>query len=353
MASTPIAAAAAARFARRTTAGAFVGAALAAMTVAALAGAAILLVARTIGHHQPPSPWWGLAAVPVLAFAALRARAERLPAAAAAAHVDQRLRLDGLLLSAGECGFDVAQERRLATGLAALPSVLPVVRWRQVLPRPLLAATVCAAVAALPAPPPELAPLPVPSAVQVQVDRLGEQLRDLARGHLPPETREELQAQQQELERQLADGKVPEWSAVDRLEDRLEREQLLQIAHEAALAKAAAESPSSPETIAELAGKVAAAAKALRPEQFAALPQAVRELLERARSDAPGFDPGKLGLDAAELQRLAAALAGAAGDPGGLEPSALEGAAFEDLQELLARHGVGEHEHGPECAGGH
>ncbi|MBK8096779.1 MAG: hypothetical protein IPK26_06710 [Planctomycetes bacterium] len=339
-------------FARKTTLCAFAVGLLRGLAVVTAAAAAALLLLRAFGGYLAPSPWWALAALPAIAFAVFHARRQAL-GPAAAAHLDRRLGLDGLLLATLESEPPVPVWQ--ARVLAALPrarGVAPRVTWRPLLPPAALGGLLLTGAAMLP-PPDPLAPTTVPTAVQMQVDRLAEKLRDLQQA-LPEDTREDLEQKLQEFARRLDAGDVPEWTELDRVQDRLEREQLLQLAQERAAADAAramqqsgSSNPATAEAVAALAKAMAAAGllDKLPPSAMQALAQAALE---------SGFDPAQLPQDAAALQALADALAAAAGD---LEagPAGLDAAQLADLQQLLQQRGLGqgqEHVHGPECAGG-
>jgi len=310
---------------------------------AALAAAALLIV-RAFGGYVAPSWWWLLLLAPALAGALLRARREWLPADAAAAHLDRRLGLDGLLLTAYDGkALGAALQARLRDGLSAAGRAAPVLRWRRVLPPALGGGAVLAAVALLPAPaePPSLAPTP---AMQLAVDRLREKLQQLQRGRLPDAARDEpeqreLQQRIAELEHRVEQGQVPGWSELDRLDARLDRESLLeQLRAEAAQRAAAAgtASQSSSQTAAsqskaQLAAAVAQAAQALAAAgKLGALPESLRQQLEKLRAADGAFDPAQLAADAQALQQLAQALAQAGGQGG---------AAFEAPSNFLVAGG--------------
>jgi hypothetical protein len=358
--SSATAAAVTAAFVRCVTAGAFAAAGLRAVLVLGLAFAAAQLAVRATGGYLAPSWWWTLAAVPALAFAFVRARRERPLPAIAAAHLDRRLRLDGLLLCAHEGqALEPAWQQRLDERLRGAASVLPRTQWRRLAPMPLLAVLLAAGIALLPAPAPAAAAVPLPT-VQAEIEQLGEALRDLwQRGRLPEDVKQELERQLAALQQKVAESKVPEWSDLDRLEERLEREELL----------AAAAEPDRPsgndgrgETGAThepaTAASVAAAARALAAAGLLdKLPAAARDALRAAQQSDGAFAAGMLPQDPQALAALAEVLADAAGQLGDLR--GLEGALgrlgeLADLRDIVERFGArpDEHVHGPECKGG-
>lgn len=339
-------------FARKTTRCAFAVGMLRGLAVVTAAAAAALLLLRAFGGYLAPSPWWLLAAVPAIAFAVLHAGRQTL-GPAAAVHLDRRLGLDGLLLATIESEPPVPSWQ--ARVLAALPraaSVAPRVTWRPLLPPAAVGGLLLTGAALLP-PPDPVVPVAIPTVVHMQVDRLAEKLRDLQHA-LPDDVREDLEQKLQELARRLDAGDVPEWTEIDRVQDRLEREQLLQLAQERVAADAARALQPGGSQQAASAEAVAALAKAMAAAGLLdQLPAAAREALARAAQES-GFDPALLPKDAAALQALADALAAAAGD---LQagPTGLDAAQLADLQQLLQQRGLGtpnEHVHGPECAGG-
>ncbi|MBX3464723.1 MAG: hypothetical protein KF830_16255 [Planctomycetes bacterium] len=230
----PSPATAIAAFSRRAAAGAFAAAVARAVGVAAVGVAALAIAARLSGAPLEPAAWWAALLLPVLACGVARARRERPDRTTAAAHLDRRLGLAGLLLCAHEgAGLDEAQRTRLAEGLAALPTALPRLRWRTLLPWPSAALLLAAVTVLLPAPAPAPA-LPF-AAAAAELERLAERLHELvARGPVPADAAQELERQLAELQQRLAAGDRPEWRDLDALDRRLEREQLLQAAAAAA-----------------------------------------------------------------------------------------------------------------------
>jgi len=348
------------RFARASNRRVWCGRLLQGLALAAALLAALALVARVLGCYLAPSCWWSLAALPALGWACWRLRREALTAALAAVHLDRRLQLDGLLLTvaAGRGGLGPAFAGRVAAALPHGRAVLPALRWRAVLPGPLLAGAVLSLIAMMPPPPPPSVIAPMP-AVQLAVERLGEQLDRLERGHLPDDTEDELEQKLEQLYRQLEEGVVPEWSELDRLDARLERESLLQQLGREELARAAAalqmpglDPTSSAQAIAAAAQALASAG--LLQEVGRALDDEQQQALAAAMDGSGSFDAAALGLDPAALAALAEAMARYAGQMGasGGAAGVLDPAARQRLAELLAQRPVAGHVHGPECAGG-
>mgnify|MGYP003344674012 CR=1 FL=1 len=148
----------------------------------------------------------------------LRARRERVTDSVLAQHLDRRLQLQGLLVSAIDgAELEPAWQQRLAQGLEPLPTMLPRVRWRELGGRPLAALLLAAAVALWPQP---AVPLPrgPKSAGQATVARLTEELLQLqAAQALPEELEQELQQQLKRLMQQLASGDPDVWRAADEI----------------------------------------------------------------------------------------------------------------------------------------
>ena len=165
--------AAIASFRRRLTALGFVMGALRATLVIAVLAAAALVGARLFDGYLPMNWWWAALVVPVVAFGWYRASRERPDLPTAAAHLDRRLELGGLLLSAHQVAggvgagaeraeLDPAWRAHLQHAMAGLPAALPRLRWGRLLPGPVLAAAVFTLTAMLP--PPALAPAATPVA---------------------------------------------------------------------------------------------------------------------------------------------------------------------------------------------
>lgn len=339
-----------AAFRRRVHGGAFVAAVLQATLATAVAAAAAQIAVRSFGGYVAPHPAWLGLLLPVLLFGWWRAARRRLPDAVAAAHLDRRLGLQGLLLAADEgLPLEPAWQARLDRQLARLPLVLPAVRWRRLLPVPGLATLLATVITLLP-PPPQSSAEPQLATAQAELERLAEVARDLfARGHVPDEVAQEIEHKLEELQQQLAAGAAPEWRDLDQLGQRLEREQLLQAAArtlgEPAAGATAGESEGRSEPAAS-AEMVAAAARALAEVGgLDALPEAMQGLLRGARRPDGTFDASALPEDMAALQSLAEALAGLLG------PLALDAVRGLGAEQLDALRRLAEGMEGPGAAG--
>lgn len=347
---------AARRFAARTALAAFVGGSLRGLAMTAALAAGALLLLRAFGGHLAPSWPWLLLFLPALGSGLWLLRAQRLSCAEAAAHLDQRLGLHGLLLTATELGeVDAAWQARLAQGLSRQQQVQPRLSWSRLLPWPLASSLLLTGVCLLPPPvTPAAAVLASAPAVEQQLQELQRQFAELQQAPLPEPVQQELQHKLQELEHKIDAGEVPQWRDLDQLQARLDREKLLQqaqaldaaqAAEQLGEAKAAAPSP------ADLAQQLEALAKSGLLDQ---LPPELLAKVKAMQNASGGFDPAALGQDPADLQALAAALAAAAGDLAqGFDASALDPGELADLQQTLKRFAKPEHEHGPECEGGH
>jgi hypothetical protein len=331
-----------AQFCQRVAMGAFVGAVLQAMAVLGFVAAVAMVTLRVCGGYVAPNPWWSFGAVPVVAYAVWRLRRERIAPAIAAAHLDCRLELDGLLLTAHEEGaLDPAWQDRLQRGLVRLPEVLPRPRWRRLLPMPLLAIVFAAGVAMLPAPL-TIAPGKMP-ALQSDLEQLASLMRSLfERGTIPDEVKQELEQKLAELQRKAAAGEAPEWRDLDQLDQRLEREELLQAAREPGQAPGGAGASIEAENAASpTPGQLAAAAKALADAGLLdRLPQNLLESLQKAQRPDGSFDAGALPQDLKALKQLAEAMAGAAGKFGaGQLGAGVGGQQLADLKKVLEQFG--------------
>ncbi|MBL8751473.1 MAG: hypothetical protein JNK78_20120 [Planctomycetes bacterium] len=328
-------------FVRRTFVGAFVAGTARAVLAIALVAASVPIAVRIAGGHLAPTVWWLLAAVPALGHGVWCARRERVSAATAALHLDRRLGLRGLLLCANEgIELDPAFRGEVRDRLLDLPAVLPRLQWKRILPWPLAALLLFAGVASVPPPAPPGAPLHR-TAVAAELERLAEKLRSvLERGLVPEEQKQDLERRVEELKQRLADGDVPDWRDLDQLDQRVDREALLQAAAadrrdgDPAAGRAPTKSELTPE-------KVAAAAAALDAAGLLdALPPDARAMLEAMRGE-KGFDPSALGIDPAAMQKLAEAMAQAKAtgrfDPAQLD-AALSPEQLADLQAVLDSH---------------
>lgn len=340
--------AAIAAFRRRVRWSAFTAGALQALLVTAVIAVVALLVVRFSGAHLAPTWWWVLLVVPIVGWGIVIARREVMGPRAAAAHLDQRLGLDGLLMCAGENQqLDGPWRSQVDNRLLALPSVMPRLRWGRLLPMPLLAAGLATLTACLPPPPEPRQRRQLPT-YQAEVGRLGGELRSLfERGHVPEEVEQELQQKLRELERKVATGEMPEWRDFDELDQRITREQLLQLASETRGQGpgSAASGESKPRSIESLA----VAAKALaRLGLLDKLPAMHNSALQSVRRPDGTFELGELPFDPADFEALAQAFGDALQgmDFGDLDPAALglDAAALGDLEALVAglgREGFG------------
>ncbi|MCB9887496.1 MAG: hypothetical protein H6838_18540 [Planctomycetes bacterium] len=183
---TPSPALAIAAFARRSTAAVFGVSLSRGLLVAALALAAAQLGVRLTGGYLAPSWHWAWAALPVVAYAWWRARRQRLSPALAAAHLDRRLGLGGLLLAAHDGNeLDATYAAQLSRGLQGAGAAAPHALWSQALPRPLAASALAAVLALLPPPAAHAAPAPAELAT-AQLEQLTAAMRDLfERGAVP------------------------------------------------------------------------------------------------------------------------------------------------------------------------
>lgn len=294
------------RWRRRVGAGLAVGGFADGLGAVALAGAAAALVLRGFGVVVAPhAAFLALLAVPV-AWAAVRVRRALPSSAVAAAHLDRRLALDGLLATAAETDAS-AWATRLDRGLEDRRRGLPRVRWGRAAVRAAVPLAALAGVLALPplAPPSR----PEDAAVRAALERFARRLEALAavKG-LREEARREVEARVAELSRRPEAGAPLRWADLDAVADRVEREAEARAAELAAAAGAAHDA-------ARTAASDPAAAKGA---VAALLPDAARlELatgLDPADAAATGLaaggDPAAAQLpdDAAALGRIAEAL---------------------------------------------
>jgi hypothetical protein len=342
------------RFARRTAVGSFLGGSLRGVAVVAALAAGVLLLVRALGGGLMPSLWWALLPLPALGYGLVQLRAQRLTPAEAAAHLDQRLSLHGLLVAATELGeLEPSWQGALQRGLADQERMRPRPVWSRLLPWPLASSALFGLVCLLPPPAAPAARLPSAPAVEQQLQELQRQFAELQQAPLPEPVQQELQQKLQELEHKIDAGEVPQWRDLDQLQARLDREKLLQQAQALDAAQAAGQlgqAGAAAPSAEGLAQKLDALAKAGLLDK---LPPELLAKLAGMKSPSGGFDPAALGQDPAGLQALADALAQAAGDLAlGFDPSALDGKELADLQAMLQRFPKPEHVHGPECEGG-
>jgi hypothetical protein len=335
------------RFGHRVRVGRFVGAftqALAALTLCTATG---LLVLHLLGHPWRPSPLWpqvawlALLLVPALLWGAVAARRIGFGRKQSAVHLDRRLGMDGLLITALE--MDTAEYRdRLLTQLETAEAALPRIRARPLVLRLAVASIILTSVLLLPVPRLD-ATTPNPlgaealEAFEAKLEALEEE------GALDAEVREEIGERFQALKSGFErDGQV-EWTDLDALERQMEHERTLEVAR---LAKAMQdlEAFARGEDAATQAGAAAAAERMStllnQASDAGLLDKLPPGLLQRLGAFEPSAGEGKgaegtgqgidaSGLDADTLKQLAAALAESAGD----ELEALEaGELLDDLE---------------------
>ena len=329
------------RFLGRVRAARFVGGLCEALLVLVLGLAAILLVLRLFGIAVTPSPWWALLGLPAIAWAALGVRRLNFGRRAGAVHLDRRLEMDGLLVTALERNT-AAYEGRLQTKLREAREALPKMRARPLFARLGIAALVLVVVLLLPAPVSDArAANPI---VAEMLEEYEEKLAALEENEgLREETREELERRLDNLESRFEQTGELAWKDLDALEQATEQEQAM---HAARLAKAqqdlAAFARGDDEQSA--AGGAAAAqrmAELLQDAKAAGLLDKLpAELRNKLGAGTENMDGAGLegALDAESMKQLATALSQAAGDKlSGLEGTGLpEGLSPASLDELLA-----------------
>ena len=347
-------------FARAVNRRVWLGRVLQGLAVVLVLWAALLVVLRVMGLYLAPTWWWLLAALPASVWATWRLRGEALTPSGAAVHLDRRLQLDGLLLTvaAGGSGLGERAAKRVTAALPRRRAVVPLVRWRRVLPPPLLAGTLLLLVAMMPMPEPVVPPQSMP-AVELAVDKLEEEFERLAREELLEEEAQELEEKFAALRQQLDQGEIPEWSELDRLDARLDRQSLLQQLRREEVARAAAAMQAPSQSPAAQAQAIAQASQALLAsgileEVRAQLNQEQQEALDALLADQGAVDSVVAGLSDEALAQLAEAMGEALGEVGevGEAVGRLDPAARQQLADLLAGRPEVGHVHGPECAGG-
>lgn len=339
----PSPAAAVSAFARRATAAVFAVAMCKGVLGAALVLAGAQLGMRLAGGYLAPSWHWLWLAAPVLAYAVWCARRERLSTATAAAHLDRRLGLGGLLLAAHAGNeMDAAYAALLASGLRGTATVLPQADWSRALPLPCAAAALAAVLGLLPAPAAAVVPAPAELA-KAQLEQITVAMRDLFdRGAVPEEVQRELEQRLGELQQRAEAGQAPDWRDLDDLEVRLDREKRLQ--ELASLARAAAPA---------VRGGAAGAAAIPSAKQLAELAKTLadtglleklapqlQEMLRNARLPDGTFDPALLAMDPALLQEMLGKFGDLARQLGPLAEG-LDPAALRELQRLAQEFGQG------------
>ncbi|HEX5009560.1 MAG TPA: hypothetical protein VFY71_04090 [Planctomycetota bacterium] len=331
-----------------------------AFLVCALAAGALWLLPRLF-DGPTPSAWWLLAPLPLaLLWGFIRAWRQRLPRESAAAWLDRRLGLGGLLVTS-EQAYLAEWQLPLRERLAAAPDDGTRLPLRAAAVRVVPAGAFLAALALLPQP--AVVPTARPQeALAQQLERQELRLQELKQEGLVPEPRaQDLEKQLAELNDRLEDPSGVHWADADALDAELERSQRL-----AADALAGAR-----DALDAYAEQAAAAPDA------AAAQAALDKLLQRFGDDPmpalPAELAAKLGLPAGaspSAKDLAKALAGAGVDPAALArelADALDGRLSKLSEQGLAdpgaarrlaaagrteREGSGVHKHGGSCAGG-
>lgn len=273
-------------------------------------------------------------------------------------HLEQRLSTNGLLLAAADdVALSPAFRAQLEQRLREVPSVLPAVRWRSLIWRPLAAAVILAAMHCWPVP----APTPrAAEAISLAVERLAKQVEELAELSPVPEiTTDELRHAVGELQERVDAADVDAWRdvlwrEVDQLQDRLERERRLASAAAGDRAQGVASVPGEPsaqgdpaESTLRSSTMLAAAMEKLQAvdaesigSALSKLPDSLRDslaaaVLDAAREDG-SFDPAKLPQDPKARAALAAALSEAAREAQQELASAENGSSSQNHQQAQA-----------------
>lgn len=315
----------------------------------AIAFAVVLLVLRVLGLAVPFASWWAWPIlVPAMGLAGVRVRGTRLGGRISAQHLDRRLGLDGLLLTAREADAGAWRER-LTVALREAAAAFPRPHVRRMLGRLAASVLVLAIVAVLPAPEVHARSYD-PLGVEV-LDDLEERLDALAEAEVvEPREAEEMRRRIDEARDAARRDGVTSWADVDALEDRLEHQRDLKAGR---LAKAAEDLAALADAASRGEHDAAAAAETLEAARQAGLLDGLSpELRERLGLGDPGgkIDPSALASDPDALRQLAAALAEAAGDELGelADADLLEGIDLDALDERLDAL-LGELEEGEPC----
>lgn len=312
------------------------------LAATALTFACTIVVARIFGLVLIPRPEWAVALVVPLVWAGVRVRRGGLPPLSQAAHLDVRLGLEGLLLTAVETRAPTWQEH-LRAKLKGLRRGLPRIQGRALLVRAGVPAVFLLGVCLLPPPaPPD--PTRNPQVAQALADV--EHLLELAaaRGVIPEPKLEELSNRVTELRERMASGENVGWSDVDALRERMAQERgmredaLQKTAHAlAALRAGASQSQSDSSSIGDPSDADARAQDLMRAAAAAGLLSKLPAGID-AQAGLAG-DPAALDALADALAKLARedvqAMQGMLG-----EGQTLEGADL-DLQALLDQLGEG------------
>ncbi len=332
-------------FRRRLHTGLVLGGLADGVAAAALALAVAVVAARIFGVALTPRPAWAFLALVPAACACLRLRRGGLPRLSQAAHLDVRLGLEGLLVTAAETrdGSASAWQEQLDTRLRDLRRGLPAIRGRALLLRAGVPAAVLFGVCLLP-PPPAPDPVRNPQVAQALADLAQDLELAAERGVIPEPKLEELSKRAAELRERMESGSEVGWSDVDALRERMAqerglREDALQKTAHALAALRAAKSASRSDTggIGDPGDAEARAQDLMRAAAAAGL---LNKLPEGVDAEA-----GLAG-DQAALDALADALGKLAQEEvqamqGMLGEGALEGADL-DLQALLDQLGQGQ-----------
>ncbi|MFN3244492.1 MAG: hypothetical protein ACE37K_23500 [Planctomycetota bacterium] len=327
------------RFRRRLRAAAFVKGAAVGLFAAAALCAAALLGAR-LGEVALPTFASGSALWAAVAAVGLLAGLLSLPGSLlgprvdddlAVEHLEARLGTDGLLLAAVDgVELEPAWRARLERHLERTDTALPGIAWRSLWLRPCCALLVLGAMQLLP--PIEPPPAPV-EAASIQVQRLAEQIEQLAqRTQFDGTAAAELREQVGDLQRRVAAGETGVWRDLDQLAERVDRERRLAglepqppgggAAREQG-GGSAATSGGEPEVggaaAAPEAGALANGLEQLAaadPDQFgellAGLPEGLQEQVAAALGADGNVDPERLPADEQGRDQLGAALGEAA-----------------------------------------
>jgi len=287
-----------------------------------LAAACAFLALRVCGIAvPPPAPAWAAALAIPIAAGFVAVRRGRLPATAELAHLDRRLGLEGLLLSASEArpgGWDAALHARVVEAAHRIPRV----RWAPAARRLVLPAVLFCGVFLLPAPEP--APAPGSRVVAQAIEDLRDAI-DLARqeGVLDERRLEDLAQRVEELRERAAAGEEVAWADVDALGERLEEQRALQrdalarTAHALQALREAARTPGETSGAGDVPDAEAAMQNLLQQAAAAGLLDALPAGLDPSRAakagDAETMEQVAEALGKAALEQ-AEALAAAAGD---------------------------------------
>ena len=323
-------------FERRVDAYAFLGGAAEGALVGAATLLAGVLVVRLLQVPFTPRPWLlGFVATAALLGGLARLRRLGFGARDSAEHLDRRLGLQGLLLTAREADAS-AWRHRLDAALASAKAARPHLAPRPLLARVALAGAALALVFLLP---PVVAP--ARSLDQLAAETLADfeaRLEQLEEEQgLDEEVAEELRDRLEGLQAQQERSGTMAWEDFDALAARLQHEQELEVGR---LAKAAA-------TLSALAqdggrGENQDPQESLDELRELAAEAGLLDKLPDDLADALGLGEGAAGsdgmaLDAETLAQLAAALAGLAGQEltGLADLGPLQGLSAEELQQLL------------------